>query len=123
MFVHLSALLGHRKNFDTVFFSEILCLLDFVVTGRRVSCMGNIVCIFSTLVPFGNRKIFTFQDASFRGSPYMLRPRRAKLTHAPSPATQVESPHSFAKTVRQLERIAEKNSRMVCAVVTAKNSK
>ncbi|XP_076468942.1 uncharacterized protein LOC143299544 isoform X2 [Babylonia areolata] len=54
------------------------------------------------------------------GSPYSLRPRRGRVSGSPTPAIQVESPRSFGRTVRQLERIAEKNSRMVRAAVSGK---
>ncbi|KAK7488541.1 hypothetical protein BaRGS_00020158 [Batillaria attramentaria] len=53
---------------------------------------------------------------------YFLRPRKARLTYTP-PAAQVETSRSFAKTVKQLERLAEKNSRIVRAAVSARNSK
>ncbi|KAL8594889.1 hypothetical protein ACOMHN_038452 [Nucella lapillus] len=55
-------------------------------------------------------------------SRYLLRPRRGRGSGSPTPATQVESPGSFARTVRQLERIADKNSRMVCAAVSSKTA-
>ena len=58
--------------------------------------------------------------AASPGSPYHLRPRKGRVSEEGSPAAAVESPQSFAKTVRQLERIAEKNSRMVCAAVASK---
>ncbi|GFN84535.1 U3 small nucleolar ribonucleoprotein protein imp4-like [Plakobranchus ocellatus] len=50
-----------------------------------------------------------------QGSPYNLRPRGSRDSPNISPASQVESVKSFSKTVRQMQEISEKNSRLIRA--------
>ncbi|KAK3753460.1 hypothetical protein RRG08_056352 [Elysia crispata] len=50
-----------------------------------------------------------------QGSPYNLRPRNIRASPDVSPASRVESAKSFSKTVRQMQEISEKNSRLIRA--------
>ncbi|GFR66098.1 mitochondrial ribosomal protein VAR1 [Elysia marginata] len=58
---------------------------------------------------------FRTSVASSQGSPYNLRPRNTKDSPDVSPAARVESAKSFTKTVRQMQEISEKNSRLIRA--------
>lgn len=53
--------------------------------------------------------------ANFQDSPYNLRPRNMRESPNISPASGVESARSFSKTVRQMQEISEKNSRLIRA--------
>ncbi|RUS71050.1 hypothetical protein EGW08_021184 [Elysia chlorotica] len=52
---------------------------------------------------------------NIQGSPYNLRPRNLRGSPDVSPASRVESAKSFSKTVRQMQEISEKNSRLIRA--------
>lgn len=61
---------------------------------------------------------FTAPDTSLlitQNMSYNLRPRRGGQTANISPAAQVESARSFSRTVRQMQQITEKNSRLIRA--------